>query len=622
MSRRVIAILALVVALAWVAVGVVLLVRRADPPRPRDALAPFVAAWSRGEDAGAARATDAPRAAERDLVANRRGLDGARVRASVLSVIERERTARARLRVAWDVPGIGRWAYATTATLRKGEERWMIAWRPTIIQPNLDEVTRLGTTREPARRGRIEDRRGRAIVTPRAVVRVGVARDEVTDVQVTAVAMARVADVRARRFARAIRAAGPRQFVEAVTLRRADFLSRRAALEAVPGFVAVQDRLPLAPTRGFARALLGTVAPATEEQLERLGPRAGPGAQVGQFGLQAAAERRLTGTPGARVVLRVRGMPTDTLFERRARAGRTLSTTLDTRLQAAAEAALGGRPGAAALVAIQPSTGDVLAVANRPADAAFNRAFEGRYPPGSTFKVVSTAALLRDGLRPSEVVDCPRTVRVGGRPFRNFEGGAAGPVAFAQDFAQSCNTAFASLAPRLSAGALRVTARDYGLGERTRLIVPTLGASVPRVGELADRAAAMIGQDRILASPLSMAQVAGTVASGRWRAPRLLREDPRRAGRRLAGSERDTLLTLMRRVVTSGTGTALAGATGTVRGKSGTAEFGEASPPRTHAWFIAMRGDLALAVLVERGRAGGAVAAPIAARFLERLAPD
>ncbi len=618
MSRRLVALLALAVALAWAGVAVVLLVRKADPPRARDALAPFVAAWSDGDDAVAARATDDPRAAARDLAANRRGLDLARVRATVLSVIEGERTARARLRVAWDVPGIGRWAYATTATLRKGEERWRLVWRPTIIQPNLDEITRLGTMRDPARRGRIVDRRGRAIVTPRAVVRVGVARDKIDDVAATAAAMARVVDVSAPRYARALRAAGPKQFVEAITLRRADFLRRRAALEAVPGFLAVEDRLPLAPTRDFARALLGTVAPALAEQLDKLGPDAGPGAVVGQFGLQAAAERRLLGKPGVRIVLRVRGLATDTLLERRAKAGETLRTTLDLRAQAAAEAALDG-VGASALVAIQPSTGDILAVANRPAGSAFNRAFQGRYPPGSTFKVVSTAALLRDGLRPADVVDCPRGITVGGRPFRNFEGGAAGAVPFAQDFAQSCNTAFVSLAPRLGADALRATARDFGLGERLKLVVPALGASVPRVPELADRAAAMIGQDRILASPLSMAQVAGTVASGRWRAPRLLRDDPKRAGRPLSDAERDTLRDLMRRVVTAGTGQALAGVGGEVRGKSGTAEFGNANPPQTHAWFIAMRGDLALAVLVERGRAGGAVAAPIAARFLGRL---
>jgi cell division protein FtsI/penicillin-binding protein 2 len=75
----------------------------------------------------------------------------------------------------------------------------------------------------------------------------------------------------------------------------------------------------------------------------------------------------------------------------------------------------------------------------------------------------------------------------------------------------------------------------------------------------------------------------------------------------------------MRLVVTSGTGTALSGLSGFVGGKSGTAEYGGGDPPPTHAWFVATRGDLAIAVLVEGGESGGRVAAPVAARFFAAL---
>jgi cell division protein FtsI/penicillin-binding protein 2 len=118
---------------------------------------------------------------------------------------------------------------------------------------------------------------------------------------------------------------------------------------------------------------------------------------------------------------------------------------------------------------------------------------------------------------------------------------------------------------------------------------------------------------------MSMAGVAATVASGRWHAPRLLASDRRRAGPRLPRGERATLARLMRTVVTSGTGTALAGIPGGPAGKSGTAEYGSGNPPPTHAWFIAFRRGIAVAVLVENGRAGGAVAAPLAAAFFRAL---
>ena len=129
----------------------------------------------------------------------------------------------------------------------------------------------------------------------------------------------------------------------------------------------------------------------------------------------------------------------------------------------------------------------------------------------------------------------------------------------------------------------------------------------------------MIGQYRLLASPLSMAGVAAAVADGRWHAPRLVSSDARLAGPALAAGVRDTRAGLMRSVVTSGTGQALAAVAGEPAGKSGTAEFGSGDPPPTHAWFIALRGDVAVAVLVEHGRSGGSVAAPIAAAFFEAL---
>ena len=281
-------------------------------------------------------------------------------------------------------------------------------------------------------------------------------------------------------------------------------------------------------------------------------------------------------------------------------------------MQAAAEVALGATRQKAALVALQPSTGDILAVANRPTDAAYDRAIDGRYAPGSTFKVVTTAALLRDGLKTSDTVACPKTITVSGKQFKNFEGEAAGAVPFARDFAQSCNTAFVSLAKRLAPDALTDTARDFGLGR-------TGASAVPAGRDAVERAASMIGQDRIVASPLAMAGVAATVADGRWRAPRLVSTDKHQSGPALDQTELSTLRDLMRSVVTSGTGTALAAVPGEVAGKSGTAEYGGGNPPPTHAWFIAYRGDLAVAVLVEKGRSGGSVAAPIAARFFQAV---
>ena len=600
--------------------GVYALVAARSGPDAEQTLQTYLQAWNSGQDRAAARATDQPAEAAKALRANRRGLDGASVRARTVEVREDDARARARVRVTWNVPGIGDWSYSTRIELRKAKQRWRVRWAPTAVHPKLEDVTRLGTSRTAKDRADILDRNGRALVTERQVVHVGVARNNVDDIARTARTVAAAVDIDAKDYLRALRGAGPEQFVEAITLRRAAADTARAKLDGVDGVQFLDDRQPLAPTKGFARALLGTVAPATREQLDELAGDYGTGDAVGQWGLQAAFERQLAGTPSRRIVVRVGGLADGTLYQRGGRPGRPLRTTIDRDVQQAAESALKDEDQKAALVAVRPATGDVLAVANRPSDSSYDRALEGLYPPGSTFKVITTAALLRDGLRVQEQVSCPRTRDVEGKTFKNFEGGAGGAVPFAHDFAQSCNTAFVSLSDRLAPTALGKSARDFGLGRPTRLGVPAAEATVPPGRSTVERAAAMIGQDRIVASPLAMAGVAATVQDGRWRPPRLLanrsRADP---GPRLADDEAAQLRSLMRRVVTDGTGNALAGVAGQPIGKSGTAEYGSGDPPPTHAWFIAARGDLALAVLVEGGTSGGSVAAPVAERFLTAL---
>ena len=582
-------------------------------PGPRSALDPYLMAWARGDDRGAAQLTDEPRAAAAALVASRRGLDGARVRASVGDVRRQDDTAEADVRVSWDVPGIGPWSYDATIALARDDGKWRIDWTPADIHPRLRGGSRLGTVREEAPRAPIVDRDGRPLVMARQVVRVGIDRAKVRDIDSTASQLADVLKISGDKLAAAARRAGPKQFVEALTLRTADYEPLADRLKAIQGVQTVDGIAQLAPSRSFARALLGTVGPATAEQVQKSRGALAVGDDVGQWGLEVRFDRRLAGTPTRRIVIRdASGTPTTTLLRRAGRKGQAVRTTLDHDVQQAAETALGGRRDKAAVVALQPSTGDILAVANRPTDQSFDRAIDGRYPPGSTFKVISTAALLRDGLKTTDTVPCPPTITVGGKQFRNFEGEAAGAVPFSTDFAQSCNTAFVSLAKRLPADALADTARDFGLGR-------TSASQVPPGTDGVERAAAMIGQARIVASPLAMAGVAATVADGRWHRPRLVSTDPRTSGPSIPLAELTTLRTLMRSVVTSGTGTALAAVPGEVAGKTGTAEFGGGNPPPTHAWFIAFRGDLAVAVLVEKGSSGGAVAAPVAQRFFAAL---
>jgi hypothetical protein len=361
--------------------------------------------------------------------------------------------------------------------------------------------------------------------------------------------------------------------------------------------------------------IAGTRAAATAEQAARLGPPYREGDVIGQSGLEAAFERRLAGDPASELrVVDPRRDVVETLLLTAGTPPAPVQTGLDPRVQQRAGEALAGVVQPASLVAIDAPSGEVRAVVSHPS-GGFPRALMGRYPPGSTFKIVTATAALLSGVTPSTTVQCPPQVSVGGRRFVNAEGEELGPIPFRTAFAHSCNTAFVNVATALPPNALAGAAGLYGFGGY-ELPVPAFTARFPAPGDAVEGAAAAIGQARVEASPLHMASVAAAVASGTWRPPRFVRAAP--------GSEHPitvapTVRELMRLVVTSGTGTAANIGGAPVSGKTGTAEFGTRQPPEVHAWFVGFRGNLAFAVLVDGGGFGGRIAAPIAARFLRSL---
>jgi cell division protein FtsI/penicillin-binding protein 2 len=106
---------------------------------------------------------------------------------------------------------------------------------------------------------------------------------------------------------------------------------------------------------------------------------------------------------------------------------------------------------------------------SRPLDQPFDRALAGRYPPGSTFKIVTAEALLTQGTTPDTQVQCSPEATVGGKRFTDFEGEALGAIPFGAAFAMSCNTAFVTAASRLPSGALAEAAESFGFGARYTL---------------------------------------------------------------------------------------------------------------------------------------------------------
>jgi hypothetical protein len=373
------------------------------------------------------------------------------------------------------------------------------------------------------------------------------------------------------------------------------------------------DRIDDGTAGGSVQQLVGYLDKATKKDVAALGSAYKVGQAVGRGGLQETFQKRLAGTPSTDIQLGGK-----TLKTIEGKAGEEVRTTLDRQVQAAAVAAVKDMEKPTSMVAIRPSSGEILAVVNN--RGGFNRALDGRYPPGSTFKAVTAIGLLAAGMSPQDTVTCPKLAKVGGLPIRNSDHEAFGSLSFLDSFAHSCNTTFAPLAEsKLGADKLLQAAEDVGFNQPLNIGVPAAKASFPRAQSDAELAAEAFGQARITASPLSMASVAAAIADGTWRPPTLVPSLKQKAAERpLPDGVKEPLHEMMAAVVTKGTAKA-AGLPAGTRGKTGTAEYGTGEKLDTHAWFMGFKGDVAFAVVVEGGGAGGKVAAPAAARFLKVL---
>ncbi len=617
-----------------VGVGSACSVLEGEETEPASATAAALAAALAGHSLGDVPLTDeTDRAAFTEQVAP---LDEVPVAVQVVSVEEPAGSegegapASATLAWRWELTDLGAWEYESRVALEPTGTGWQVDWAPESLVPDLAAGDTLGLRTLTPRRGDITGADGALLVTERPVVRYGLDKTKVEGRQVARSArrIARVLDVDAASYVDRAEAMGAEAFVEALVLREDDALDVVPAFREVPGALAVRDTLPLAPTREFAAALLGRVGPATAELVEESEGRIVPGDVVGLSGLQGRYDDQLRGSSGIAVVASGEDDQLRTLFEVAPTDGADLVTTLDPTAQQDAEAALatlGADPPAAALVAIRPSDGAVLAAANGAGAAGADLAHTGQYAPGSTFKVVSSLALLRLGVTVDDVVSCPPTTVVDGRSFKNYDDyptSSIGDITLGQAVAQSCNTAFIGSSGRLDPGDLAAAAGALGLGVDHDLGFPVYFGQVPPPETATGASADMIGQGTVLASPFAMATVAASVTAGRAVLPVLLPDhqvDQTPPEAPLSESEAGTLRGLMRGVVTTGSGRFLLDLPGRIGAKTGTAEYGQpdasGSLP-THAWMIATRGDLAVAVFVETGVSGSQTAGPVLEAFL------
>ncbi|MFK5688256.1 peptidoglycan D,D-transpeptidase FtsI family protein [Ornithinimicrobium sp. LYQ92] len=382
------------------------------------------------------------------------------------------------------------------------------------------------------------------------------------------------------------------------------------------------------------------------------------------LGLERAYDSLLAGTDDSLFYNRLADVVTGTPTT-----GASLELTIDPQVQAAAIEALGDRQGAA--VALDPSTGEILAMVSRPSfdpnalsshqlnavDEAYaeliddparplvNRAIGGDlYPPGSTFKLVVAAAALESGeYSPDSELEGPRTYTLPGTEtsLPNFGGAACDPEdmpTLAESVQASCNTSFAWLAGELGADAVREQAEAFGFGQPLDVPMSVTPSTYPDELDDAQLALTGIGQFEVRETPMQVAMISAAIANGGVSmTPYLVEEvrgsdldviestEPRTRARAVSEETAAELTEMMGLVVEQGSGQA-AGVPGMqVAGKTGTAEFGDTGA--AHAWFTGFAPaddpQIAVAVIVESatdnwtGETGGLVAAPIARAMFE-----
>lgn len=330
--------------------------------------------------------------------------------------------------------------------------------------------------------------------------------------------------------------------------------------------------------------------------------------------------------------------------------GNDIYLTIDMDLQKRAYEMLAGRPGA--LVAMDPKTGEILALVSSPGydpqnlikewenikdhpdKPLINRATQGLYPPGSCFKIVTlSAALSHNPEIENKIYYTPGYAKVNGSIIKDYEGLWPGEFDLTNAFRYSSNSVFVQIALEVGKENLLSTAEAFGFNQKTKTQIPIAQSSFPKpplIGGNVELAEDSIGQGKVLVTPFKMAQVTSIIANGGMMAyPYILKKsvsplgqvkslDPQMTPKKVlditvANKVRD----LMVDVVKNGTGKAAAIQGIEVAGKTGSAENPHG---KAHAWFVgfapAQNPKIAVAVVVENAGAGGQNAGPIAREIM------
>lgn len=575
---------------------------RSEPGAP-EITGDFLAKLASGDVQGAANLTDNPNDAKETLDKFRGALKPKGLTSKVDQIRKNGETAsEASVSLDWDLDNNRHWTYSTKFDVRQEGDFWKVHWQSSVAHPKLAPQQTIKVTELRPDPAPVLDREGTPLLAPERVVSVLLVAKEAGDVGNVAKALADALNpldkaITQQSITEGVGKTPDGQAYQVAALRDPDYQSVKPKIYDLPGVRFSSQTSLLAPSRNFGAQVLPAV--------------------------RKLVEGDIAGNAGFRIAtVNAQGNEVDELFSKAPEPAKAVNIALSRAIQAAAEDAVEPLQQPTVLVAIQPSTGDILAVAqNDPADAQGAISLTGRFPPGSTQKAVTALAAISSGkVNADTPLPCPGKTTIDGRRIvPNSNEFDKGTIPLRSAFAFSCNTTFAQLAVDMPADLLTNTALSLGLGVDFDVAgLTTITGSVPPATDVVERAEDAFGQGKVLASPFGMALVAASIAKGSMPVPQLVRGKDTKADKQPAAPSAaalDPVRQMMREVVEYGTAPQLK-PLGDVRGKTGTAQFGDGV--HSHGWFMGYRGDLAFATLVLSGETS-TPAVEVAARFLKAV---
>ena len=545
---------------------------------------------------------------------------------------------------------------------------WLLQVYDHEANSELAERNRIKTVPVLAPRGKILDRDGRVIVDNHSSFTAVLSQETLKLEHLAPIAKALGLDLEELQATVAKFAKGPRYVPIPLKteLTPADlaFVESHRDPNTFPELEILEAQKRLYPRDNVAAHVLGYIGQVSETELNTAEfAKYSQGDMVGKFGLERQYNDQLTGVDGQRrVVVDVTQREREVLESKEAIPGKNLQLTIDLDLQAVAELAMDGRRGA--VVALDPHTGEVLAMVSRPAfdpnifgrlrqtdwnavlsdpyNPMLNRAIQGRYAPGSTFKPIVAMAGLETGmLTESETVNCSGVANWYGRPFHCSDKNGHGVISLHSAIVHSCDVYFYKAGDTIGIDNIAQYAQVAGLGEKTGIdlpgesegLIPSTKWKLRTQRERwypGETISVSIGQGAVEVTPLQLAMAIGGLSiGGTWFQPHLVKlagvPQPKRQGNWNPMNVATVVSGMYGVVNEGGTGTAAAIPGVTVSGKTGSAQrisndlaksnTALAKEMADNGWFVGFaprdNPEIVVAVIVEAGIHGGQNAAPI-----------